>query len=80
VSEEIVVPCHDFVEQVTDYLEGTLDPDVRAAIDRHLAACDGCTAYLEQIRATIAQVGQVEDDALSPEAWDDLRAAFHALG
>jgi anti-sigma factor RsiW len=77
VSEESV-PCQDFVELVTDYLEGAMDPVVRAEVDKHLALCPGCAAYLEQVRLTIAAVGEIEDDALSPQAWSQLEAAFRA--
>lgn len=77
--EQIRVPCSEFVEQVTDYLEGTMDPQVRVAVDHHLTLCPGCRDYLDQIRATIDQLGQIEDDALSSQAWDELQAAFRSL-
>jgi hypothetical protein len=44
--------CRDLVRLVSDYLDGDLPPGWRASIDDHLHACDGCTAYLEQIRQT----------------------------
>src|SRR6266568_3781885 len=45
--------CRDLVRLVSDYLDGDLPPGWRASIDDHLSACDGCTAYLEQIRQTV---------------------------
>ena len=50
--------CQELVELVTDYLEGALPPAERARFDAHIALCDGCRAYLEQIRATIALSGR----------------------
>ena len=50
-SDEIV--CRELVELVTPYLEGALPADERALVDQHLASCDGCQAYLQQMRLTI---------------------------
>ena len=53
-----VLTCRQAVELVTEHLEGAL-PDVdRARFEPHLAGCDACTAYLEQMRATIGALGR----------------------
>lgn len=72
----MTLTCQQVVELVTEYLEGTLDPDDTARFEEHLAGCDGCRAYLEQMRTTIAAVGRVEEDDLSPEARSRLLDAF----
>jgi anti-sigma factor RsiW len=46
--------CRELVELVTDYLEGAMTPEEAARFEAHVAACAGCEAYLEQVRATIA--------------------------
>ena len=45
--------CQELVELVTDYLEGALPEAERIRFDDHLGGCDGCSAYLSQMRATI---------------------------
>ena len=73
--------CVEFVEVVTDYLEGAMAPSDRARLERHLSACAGCTRYLAQIRAIIDLVGRLgeEDiDALGPDARAELLTAFRA--
>ena len=45
--------CKELVELVTDYLEGVLGRGERRRFEAHLAACEGCAAYFEQIRRTI---------------------------
>ena len=73
--------CVEFVEVVTDYLEGALPERDRARLEQHLGACPHCTRYLEQLRVTIDLSGRltVDDvDALAPGARDDLIAAFRA--
>jgi anti-sigma factor RsiW len=45
--------CSWVVEMVTDYLEAALTPALRTRLERHLATCEGCAAYLAQMRSTI---------------------------
>lgn len=68
--------CAELVELVTAFLEGALDPETEQQFVEHLATCDGCSTYLDQMRRTIAEVGQVEPASLSDETRDRLLAAF----
>jgi predicted anti-sigma-YlaC factor YlaD len=68
--------CQELVELVTDYLEGALSAEDEARFDVHLAPCDGCRNYVEQIRETIRLVGGVSPLSLSPEAEEALLHAF----
>ena len=68
--------CAEVVELVTSYLEGGLSEADRARFDAHIAGCDGCTNYLDQIRVTITVVGRVHEDDLSAETRAGLLAAF----
>jgi anti-sigma factor RsiW len=68
--------CQEFVELVTDYLDGALDRRTRRRFEAHLAACDGCEAYLEQIRATVATAGSLRAAPLAPETRAALLALF----
>jgi anti-sigma factor RsiW len=68
--------CRELVELVTDYLEGALPESERARFEGHIAACEHCTAYLEQMRDTIAIVGAIEPGALEPHMERELLAAF----
>jgi predicted anti-sigma-YlaC factor YlaD len=68
--------CQAVVELVTDYLEGVLDADAVARVESHLAICEGCETYFEQIRRTIAATGSVTWQSLPPATVDALVAAF----
>jgi anti-sigma factor RsiW len=68
----------EFVELVTDYLEGALDAADRARFDAHIAGCDHCGAYLAQMRMTLRLVGHIEPDGLDPEMERELLDAFRA--
>ncbi|MER7246468.1 zf-HC2 domain-containing protein [Kribbella sp. NPDC000426] len=71
--------CEELVELVTAFLDGELDPETEQRFVEHLAVCDGCEIYVEQMRRTIAEVGQVEPESLSSETRDSLLEAFRAF-
>ena len=52
-----LLACREFVELVTDYLEGALAPERQAIFKAHLRDCEGCEIYLEQIRITVGLLG-----------------------
>jgi anti-sigma factor RsiW len=68
--------CQEFVELVTDYLEGALSAEDMARFEEHVGRCTGCAAYLDQIRETIALTGRLSPESLSPEAERELLDAF----
>jgi anti-sigma factor RsiW len=72
------VPCIEFVELVTDYLEGVLPDRERRALEHHLSLCDPCTAYLEQMRETQRLTGSLVVDDVPEAGVEDLMAVFRA--
>jgi anti-sigma factor RsiW len=70
------MPCRELVELVTDYLEDRLSALDRARFEAHLAECDHCAVYLEQMRETIRLLGRLPEGSLSTAAIDALAAAF----
>ena len=70
------VTCRDLVEALTDYLEGAIPADRRAAIDAHLATCDGCRTVLEELRTTIRITGTLSEEQVPETTRASLREAF----
>ena len=70
--------CRELVELVTEYLEGALPADQVVRFEEHLDRCPGCAAYLDQMRATVASLGRLEEWALHAAAREELVAAFRA--
>ena len=68
--------CQELVEIITDYLEGALSPADRARFESHIRACGNCTAYLEQIRQTVAVVGRLREEDIPAPALEPLLVAF----
>ncbi len=70
--------CQQVVELVTDYLEGALPRRDRKRFERHLRACPNCTAYVEQLRVTIAVSGRLTPDDVPTEAMDELTELYRS--
>jgi anti-sigma factor RsiW len=68
--------CRELVELVTEYVEGTMDPAGVSRFEEHLAGCDACTIYVEQMRETIRALGHLPPESLSPEAERRMLVAF----
>ena len=68
--------CREVVELMTDYMEGALSAAERDRFETHIAGCDGCRAYLAQMRATAAVVGKLADLPVPPELERQLLQAF----
>ena len=68
--------CHEIIELLSTYIEGGLTADDRSRVDEHLALCDGCTTYLEQMRETIRLCGMVTEEQVPEDEKTALLAAF----
>jgi anti-sigma factor RsiW len=68
--------CRELVELVTDYLEGRLSAADRERFDAHIAGCDACTTYLQQMRQTLAALGHIPQETISDQAREELLHAF----
>jgi anti-sigma factor RsiW len=71
--------CREFVELVTDYLEGALPEPERVRFEAHLAECDGCDGYLEDMRLLVGTMHATPDPPPDPETRDALLNAFRDL-
>lgn len=67
--------CQEMVELITDYLEDALPRSQRKRFDAHIAGCEHCHEYLEQMRATIRLTGRLRVEDLTPE----MRSEFGEL-
>lgn len=76
--EDDELACRELVELVTEYLDGALDPAARARVDAHLAACDGCTTYIDQVRAVMAATPRILLELVPPALMQRLLEAFRA--
>lgn len=76
MTDDRMLDCEELVELLTDYLENSLDPATAAQVEAHVAACDECELYLAQMRETIATLGVLPAESISPVALERLLEAF----
>jgi anti-sigma factor RsiW len=70
------IVCQELIEMIGSYLDGALPADTAAAIEAHLALCDGCTSVLEEFRRTIAMTGRLDEEQVTPSQRDVLLRTF----
>jgi anti-sigma factor RsiW len=70
------ISCQEFVELVTDYLDGALDEETADRFEQHMALCPGCDAYLNQMKETASLLGEIPVETLSEEMQATLLDSF----
>ena len=45
--------CRHVWDHISEYIDDTLDPQVRAEVERHLAHCEICSAIIDSTRNII---------------------------
>jgi len=69
------VACISGVELLMDYLEGVLPPDLRAALEAHVAGCERCAAFVASYRET----PRILREATTMTLPDDIEASLKAF-
>lgn len=70
--------CREFVELVTSYLEGSMDAQAEQDFVDHLALCDGCERYLDQVRRTSESLVELPGDPIATDTRSALLDAFRS--
>jgi anti-sigma factor RsiW len=71
------VTCQQFVELVTEYFEGTLEPRTLTQVEEHLVMCDWCVTYVEHLQATIESLRELGEQG-SPDPPNAVLAVLRA--
>ena len=65
--------CKKVIQELTSYLDGVLDSDMRADLELHLARCTDCRVIVDTTRKTIQIFCNSEPVPLP----DDVRHRLH---
>jgi anti-sigma factor (TIGR02949 family) len=68
-----LISCEEVLRAISDFLDGELEPDFCARVERHLAECAHCTAILDGARNLLTLVGHPEAIQLPHGFGDRLR-------
>jgi anti-sigma factor RsiW len=78
MTSERSMTCLELTEVLTDYLEGAMSPEDVARFEAHLALCEGCATYVDQMRETIRTVRALRAEHVEATVPDDVLEAFRA--
>ena len=48
-----MINCKDCLNQISSYLDGQLDPDLKRSLEEHLVFCHNCQVVVDSTRKTI---------------------------
>ncbi len=51
------IDCNHVWEHISAYIDGEIDPQLRADIDRHMEHCDICSAVMDSTRNVVVLIG-----------------------
>jgi predicted anti-sigma-YlaC factor YlaD len=68
--------CKEIVDLAAEYVEGAMTPSQMARFELHLNFCEGCTTFIDQIRATATMAGQLTEEQIPEETKAKLLEAF----
>lgn len=72
--------CEDVVAVLHDYFEGSLDPKLAAAIERHFQGCPDCSAFSKTYKEVVQLTGELASDDIPDEVRQRVRAALRERG
>ncbi len=52
----MIIDCKHVWDQISAYIDGDLDPSLRAEIDKHLETCEICSAVLDSTRNVVVLI------------------------
>jgi len=68
------VKCSQFLQELTDYLDGVIDDKTRAELEDHRHWCRNCYVVVSTTKQTI----EIYRDSKLYEIPDDLRSRLHS--
>jgi anti-sigma factor (TIGR02949 family) len=82
-----LLTCKEFLQELSDYLDATVDAELRRKLEIHISACPNCFVILDTTKRTIEVYKGVEAQPIPPEvharlmkAVEKKQAATHKPG
>jgi hypothetical protein len=71
-----LLTCKDFLKELSDFLDDTLDPNIRAALSKHVEECPNCWVILDTTQRTIKVYKGLEPQTIPPDIHTRLMTAL----
>lgn len=65
------LPCKQFVDAISSYVDGDLSEELCAELDKHLSECDNCSIVVNTLKKTIDIYHQQAEIEKTPEEVKD---------
>lgn len=72
-----MVTCKQFLQDLNDYLDETLDPHVRAELHRHVSECPNCWVVCDTTEKTLRVFKGMEAKEIPQDIKSRLLDALH---
>ncbi len=56
-ESEVVISCFEMFRLISDYVDESVDPELRARMEKHFRGCNHCTAILDGTSNVVRLVG-----------------------
>ena len=73
-----MLTCKDFLSELSDYLDETIDAELRSKLERHITECPNCWVIADTTRKTIQIYKGMEPCSIPPEVESRLMKALEA--
>ncbi|MFN7935355.1 MAG: zf-HC2 domain-containing protein [Bryobacteraceae bacterium] len=71
-----LLTCKDFLHELSDYLDGTCDPDLRSKLEKHINECPNCWVICDTSSKTIQVYRGMDPQPIPQEIHDRLMSAI----
>jgi hypothetical protein len=71
-----LLTCKDFLHELSDYLDESVDVEVKAKLEKHIAECPNCWVIADTTRKTIQIYKGVDPQPIPSDVQDRLMRAL----
>lgn len=59
--------CEELLGELSDYIDGQIDPELCAEIEKHVGECENCRIMIDTLKMTVTLCRDGKCDELPPE-------------
>ena len=71
-----MLTCKEFLDGLSDFLDGTIEGEVRKQLDAHVTECPNCWVIVDTTKKTLQIYKGMEPQPISPELHSRLMKAL----